>query len=50
VQSFGNLSEASYASVGEVDDRAEAALKDAKARSVVHWSPHDRVGVVNAVP
>jgi ribosome biogenesis protein ENP2 len=23
---------------------------DGKARSVSHWSPYDRVGVVNAVP
>ena len=29
---------------------AKARTEETKARSVVHWSPYDRVGVVNAVP
>jgi hypothetical protein len=37
---------------GAVDERAAAKIKsrsETKARPV-HWSPYDRVGVLNAVP
>jgi vacuolar protein sorting-associated protein 29 len=31
-------------------ERIVTVVGDFKARSVVHWSPYDRVGVVNADP
>ena len=31
-------------------DDLSRALREVRARSISHWSPYDRVGVVNADP
>ena len=36
--------------LAEMSETSAALRRATKARSILHWSPYDRVGVVNAVP